>query len=229
MKRKERSVSDVLAVLSRRGEIYMPVEFARNEIIFAQGDPADAVFQIRRGKVKLTVSSQAGKEAVISLLGAGDYFGEACLAGQPIRLATARALADCSVVRLPKAHMTHLLREDRTFSEEFLSYALGRIIRIEEDLIDQLFNSSEKRLARLLLLLANFGTTSAGATLVLERPRTRHPQSQSGDPGRNDWNDSFPRQLLHEPLSEIGLYRVCRRHQGAFLVAQRFAERLTRP
>ena len=125
MKRKERSGSDVLAVLSRRGEIYMPAEFARNEIIFAQGDPADAVFQIRRGKVKLTVSSQAGKEAVISLLGAGDYFGEACLAGQPIRLATARALADCSVVRLPKAHMTHLLREDRTFSEEFLAYALG--------------------------------------------------------------------------------------------------------
>ena len=160
IKRKERSVSDVLAVLSRRGEIYMPVEFAKSEIIFAQGDPADAVFQIRRGKVKLTVSSQAGKEAVISLLGAGDYFGEACLAGQPIRLATARALADCSVVRLPKAHMTHLLREDRTFSEEFLAYALGRIIRIEEDLIDQLFNSSEKRLARLLLLLANFGKES---------------------------------------------------------------------
>ncbi len=160
MKRKERASSQVSVLCSRSGEVYMPLDFGKNQVIFAQGDPADAIFQIRKGKVKLSVSSQAGKEAVISLLGGGDFFGEACLAGQAVRLATATALSECSVVRLPKNHVTQLLQDDPAFSGEFLSYALGRIIRIEEDLVDQLFNSSEKRLARTLLLLANFGKES---------------------------------------------------------------------
>ena len=126
-------------------------------MVFSQGDPADAIFYIQKGKVKLTVVSNAGKEAVIAILGAGDFLGEGCLAGQPVRLATATAMSDCSIVRLEKAATIRVLHDEPAFSEMFLSYLLSRNMRIEEDLVDQLFNSSEKRLARVLLLLANFG------------------------------------------------------------------------
>jgi CRP/FNR family transcriptional regulator, cyclic AMP receptor protein len=118
---------------------------------------ADAVFYIHKGRVKLSVVSKQGKEAVIAILGAGDFFGEGCLAGQPLRIATASAVMDCATLRLEKVATIRALHNDPGFSEMFITYLLSRNIRVEEDLVDQLFNSSEKRLARLLLLLANFG------------------------------------------------------------------------
>jgi CRP/FNR family transcriptional regulator, cyclic AMP receptor protein len=127
------------------------------QVIFSQGDPADALFYIQKGKVKVTTLSSHGKEAVVAILGAGDFFGEGCLAGQPLRISTVAALVDSSIVRLQKAAVIRVLHDEPAFSELFMAYLLARNIRMEADLIDQLFNSSEKRLARLLLLLANFG------------------------------------------------------------------------
>jgi CRP/FNR family cyclic AMP-dependent transcriptional regulator len=127
------------------------------QVIFSQGDPADALFYLQKGKVKVTTLSSHGKEAVVAILGAGDFFGEGCLAGQPLRISTVAALVDSSIVRLQKAAVIRVLHDEPAFSELFMAYLLARNIRMEADLIDQLFNSSEKRLARLLLLLANFG------------------------------------------------------------------------
>jgi CRP/FNR family transcriptional regulator, cyclic AMP receptor protein len=128
-----------------------------NQIVFSQGDPADSVFYIQKGKVKVTVVSEHGKEAVIAILESGEFCGEGCLAGQLRRMATASALTECVVMRLDKAAIIRSLQDDSGFSEIFMSHLLARTIRVEADLIDQLFNSSEKRLARILLLLANFG------------------------------------------------------------------------
>ena len=135
----------------------LPATFQESSVVFAQGAPADALFRIRKGKVKVTVVSNAGKEAVIAVLGDGDFFGEGCLAGQQLRMSTATAMTECSLVRMEVAAVIERLQRDAVFSKLLLSYMLTRTIRIEEDLIDQLFNSSEKRLARALLLLANFG------------------------------------------------------------------------
>ena len=129
----------------------------KNEIIFSQGDAADAVFYIKRGKVKVTVVSKQGKEAVVALLGVDEFFGEGCLIGQPKRLATAVAMTECTIMRVGKSEIQRLLQEEPAFSQMFVSHILARKDRVEEDLVDQLFNSTEKRLARLLLLLANFG------------------------------------------------------------------------
>ena len=131
--------------------------YEKNEKVFLQGDPADAIFYIQKGKLKLTVVSTHGKEAVVAILGADDFFGEGCLAGQSQRIASATTMSECSIMRLKKAAVIRLLHDEPSFSELFLHYLLSRNIRIEEDLVDQLFNSSEKRLARVLLLLANFG------------------------------------------------------------------------
>jgi CRP/FNR family cyclic AMP-dependent transcriptional regulator len=127
------------------------------QIVFSQGQPADSVFYIRKGKVKITVISEQGKEAVIAIFGTGDFFGEGCLAGQLLRMASVTAMMECEIMRLEKAAIIRLLHDEPTFSERFMSHLLNRNIRVEEDLVDQLFNSSEKRLARALLLLANFG------------------------------------------------------------------------
>ena len=134
--------------------------YEKNEAVFAQGDPANAIFYLQKGKVKLTVVSNSGKEAVVALLGSGDFFGEGCLARQALRVSTATAMDECSVMRLEKARMIRVLHEEPAFSELFVAHLLSRSIRVEEDLVDQLFNSSEKRLARVLLLLANFGKES---------------------------------------------------------------------
>jgi len=133
------------------------MDYRQGEVVFSQGDRADAIFYVQKGKLKLTVVSDQGKEAVIAILDAGEFFGEGCLAGQIKRMATATAMTDCVAVRLEKAEMIRVLHDEPVFSELFLRYLLSRNIRIEEDLVDQLFNSSEKRLARVLLLLANFG------------------------------------------------------------------------
>lgn len=129
----------------------------KRHVIFSQGDSANTVFYIQKGRVKLAVVSKQGKEAVIGILGPTDFFGEGCLAGQPIRTATASAITECSIMRVEKAAMIRLLHDRPVFSETFVSYLLSRNLRIEEDLTDQLFNSSELRLARALLLLARFG------------------------------------------------------------------------
>jgi CRP/FNR family transcriptional regulator, cyclic AMP receptor protein len=133
------------------------VAFAKKQTIFAQGDSSDAVFYIKQGKVKLAVVSQLGKEATIGILNEGDFFGEGCLTGQPLRLCSATAMTDCSVMRIEKKSMMEVLHREHAFSDMFVAYLLTRNIRYEEDLVDQLFNSSEKRLARILLLLAHFG------------------------------------------------------------------------
>jgi CRP/FNR family transcriptional regulator, cyclic AMP receptor protein len=133
------------------------LQSAKKQIFYSQGDVAEAVFYIQRGKVKLSVVSQQGKEAVVAILEQGSFFGESCLAGQTVRTATATALEDSRIVRIDKAAMIRLLHEEPTFAELFMSYLLAHTIRIQEDLVDQLFNSSEKRLARILLLLAHFG------------------------------------------------------------------------
>lgn len=135
-------------------------EFQRNECIFSQGDPADAVFYIQTGKVKLSVVSKRGKEAVVAILPEGSFFGEGSLAGQLLRMSTASSLQRSTMLRVEKSVMLDLLHRDKDIAESFLAYLLSRNIRMEADLVDQLFNSSEKRLARLLLLLANFGNES---------------------------------------------------------------------
>jgi CRP/FNR family transcriptional regulator, cyclic AMP receptor protein len=127
------------------------------QTVFSQGEPADSVFYIQKGKVKITVVSEQGKEAIVAILGAGAFFGEGCLAGQPLRIATVTAIMECEIMRLEKAAIIRVLHEEPAFSEMFMSHLLTRNIRVEADLVDQLFNSSEKRLARALLLLANFG------------------------------------------------------------------------
>jgi CRP/FNR family cyclic AMP-dependent transcriptional regulator len=129
----------------------------KKQVLFAQGDTTDAVFYIQAGKVKLSVVSPLGKEAVIGILGRGSFFGEGGLAGQPLYLATATTVEDARIIRIDKQSMIRLLHDDRTFSALFLAHMLTRNVRIQEDLVDQLFNSSEKRLARILLLMAHFG------------------------------------------------------------------------
>jgi CRP/FNR family transcriptional regulator, cyclic AMP receptor protein len=133
------------------------VTFPRKHTIFVQGDSSDAVFYIQKGKVKLAVVSKNGKEATIGILNEGDFFGEGCLTGQPLRLCSATAMTDCSAMKIEKKAMMEVLHREQTFSDLFVRYLLARNIRYEEDLVDQLFNSSEKRLARILLLLAHFG------------------------------------------------------------------------
>jgi CRP/FNR family transcriptional regulator, cyclic AMP receptor protein len=131
--------------------------YRKGQVVFAQGDPADSVLYIREGRVKIAVVSDQGKEAVVAFLKAGDFIGEGCLTGRPRRVSTARALEDSVISRVDKATMARILREQPNFSERFTAHLLARTLRVEEDLVDQLFNSSEKRLARALLLLANFG------------------------------------------------------------------------
>jgi CRP/FNR family cyclic AMP-dependent transcriptional regulator len=131
--------------------------FSKRQTIFVQGDSSNAVFYIQKGKVKVTVVSKIGKEATIGILNEGDFFGEGCLTGQRLRLCSANAMTDCSVMRINKKSMVEVLHLESAFSGMFVGYLLARNIRYEEDLVDQLFNSSEKRLARILLLLAHFG------------------------------------------------------------------------
>jgi CRP-like cAMP-binding protein len=140
--------------------------FSKKQPIFAQGDSANAVFYIQKGKVKLTVVSKSGKEATIGILNEGDFFGEGCLNGQTLRLCSATAMTDCSVMRVDKKSMVEVLHREQAFSDVFVAYLLARNIRYEEDLVDQLFNSSEKRLARILLLLAHFGKEGVHETPI---------------------------------------------------------------
>jgi len=163
---KKKRDFDLKAFLATIGEGRKFVLVPKKQTIFAQGDPSDAVFYIQNGKVKLTVVSNDGKEATIGILSEGDFFGEGCLAGQSRRMASATALTDAAVLRIEKSAMMRVLHREHTLSDMFVAYLLARNIRYEEDLVDQLFNSSEKRLARILLLLAHFGKEGTPETVV---------------------------------------------------------------
>ncbi len=154
---KHRPPFDPKSFLAKVGEGRSIDRFGKNQIVFSQGDPADAVFYIQKGKAKVTVVSEQGKEAVVAIFGTNEFFGEGCLAGQSQRIATVTTMTDCVIMRLEKASVVDVIHREPAFSEMFIAHLLGRTIRVEADLVDQLFNSSEKRLARMLLLLANFG------------------------------------------------------------------------
>jgi len=156
-KSKPKPAFDAKVFLTKANGGKTTASYRSNARIFGQGDTAEAIYYIQKGKVKLTVVSKQGKEAVVALLREGDFFGEGCLAGQPLRMATAVTFSPCSIMKLGKAGVVRLLHDEPAFSEMFIAHLLSRNIKIEEDLVDQLFNSSEKRLARVLLLLANFG------------------------------------------------------------------------
>ena len=163
---KKKRDFDPKIYLATIGESRKAMLFPKKETIFAQGDPADAVFYLQTGKVRLTVVSATGKEATIGILSDGSSFGEGSLAGQPLRMGTATAMTDCAVLRIEKKAMVDTLHREHTLSDLFVAYLLTRNIRYEEDLVDQLFNSSEKRLARILLLLAHFGKEGVPETVV---------------------------------------------------------------
>ena len=160
MAKSLRPTFDSRAFLARIGKGRSIGNYAAGQVVFSQGAPADAVFYIQKGKLKITVVSEQGKEAVVALLGRTDFLGEGCLAGQAKRISTAVAMSDSVVSRIERSTILQLIHEEPAFSELFIAHLLGRAVRVEADLIDQLFNSSEKRLARLLLLLANFGKES---------------------------------------------------------------------
>jgi CRP/FNR family cyclic AMP-dependent transcriptional regulator len=156
-KAKKKRPFDVKVFLSTVDGGRSVSSYRKSQKVFSQGDPADAVFYIQEGKVKVCVVSEQGKEAVVALHGNGDFFGESCLNGHPLRVATVVTMTECAIMRLDKAAILRVLHDEPKFSEMFMSYLLSRNSRVEEDLVDQLFNSSEKRLARVLLLMANFG------------------------------------------------------------------------
>jgi CRP-like cAMP-binding protein len=219
MGRKVKSTLDAKALLAAVGEGSAARAYRKGQPVFAQGDRAEAVFFLQQGKVKVTVVSPQGKQAVVALLGPGDFFGEGCLAGQPVRMATATALTECSVVRLAKSTMMETLQRDSAFAQVFTTYLLSRNIRIEEDLVDQLFNSSEKRLARILLLLANFGKEGRPEPVVPKisqetlaemvgttRSRISHFMNKFRRLGFVDYNGGLQGLQVHSSLLHVVLH-----------------------
>jgi CRP/FNR family cyclic AMP-dependent transcriptional regulator len=187
-----------------------------NQIVFSQGDPADSIFYVHDGRVKISVLSQQGKEAVVAILGPDQFCGEGCLAGQPRRIATAVAMSECEIMRLEKGAVMRVLHDEPTFSEMFVSHLLARTIRVEADLVDQLFNSSEKRLARALLILANFGKEGrpepilanvSQATLAeiigTTRPRVTHFMNKFRQLGLIEYNGTLK---VHSSLLTVVLH-----------------------
>jgi CRP/FNR family transcriptional regulator, cyclic AMP receptor protein len=186
------------------------------DVVFAQASPADAVFYIQKGKIKIVIASKQGKEAVVALLGPGEFFGEGCLIGQPLRLATARAMVESDVMRVNKAEMIRVLHAEPAFGELFIAHLLTRNSRVEEDLVDQLFNSSEKRLARTLLMLANFGKEGGPQAIMTKisqetlaeiigttRPRVSHFMNKFRRLGFIDYNGHLE---VHSSLLTVILH-----------------------
>src|ERR1700733_12222835 len=199
MARKVKGPSfDPNLLLATTGRGRTKLEYRSEGVIFSQGDAADSIFYILRGKIKIVVTSKQGREAVVAVLGEGDFFGEGCLIAQPLRLATAASMIDATVMRVEKAEMLRFLHAEPDFAEVFTVHLLTRNSRVEADLADHLFNSSEKRLARALLLLANFG----------RKARADHRENQPGDPSGGDRDDPASRQLLHEQIQEARLHRI---------------------
>jgi len=216
MKRKEKLAFDPKAFLSKVNGGRAISDYRMGKIVYRQGDPADSVFYIQSGKVKTTVVSEQGKEAVVALLGAGNFFGEACLTGQPLRLSTVSAITECVIVRIAKADITRVIHEEPAFAELFISHLLARNSRVEEELVDQLFNSSEKRLARVLLLLANFGKEGRPEPIIAKisqetlaemigttRSRVSHFMNKFRELGLIDYNGSIE---VHSSLLNVVLH-----------------------
>ena len=193
------------------------IECGEGRSVFRQGQPADSLFYLRRGKVKLTVISHQGKEAIVAILGAGEFFGDGCLAGQTVRMATAVAMVDCTLDKIDRVLMARILHEHHDVSELFVKHLLSRNIRYEADLIDQLFNSSEKRLARVLLLLSNFGKESKSESVLprinqdtlaqmvgTTRSRVSHFMNRFREHGFIDYDDS--RLTIHSGLLTVVLH-----------------------
>jgi CRP/FNR family transcriptional regulator, cyclic AMP receptor protein len=214
--KKSKVSFDPKKFLARVGEGKTITKYQNNQIVFSQGDLADAVFYVQKGKLKLTVISEQGKEAVIAILGPGHFFGEGCLNGHALRVATTTAMVDCVITRIAKASMIAALHDEPEFSELFISYLLARNSRIEEDLVDQLFNSSERRLARLLLLLANFGKEARPDPIVgkisqetlaemigTTRARVSHFMNKFRKLGYIDYNGHL---TVHNSLLNVVLY-----------------------
>ena len=197
------STFSLRSLLESAGVANGVVRYRRGDIIFTQGDPCDHVMYIQTGGVKLSVLSKLGREAVVAMLGPGDFFGEGCLAGQPLRMGSATAITPSHILLVSKEKMIRLLHKQHAMSDRFISHMLSRNMRIEEDLIDQLFNSSEKRLARALLLLARYGKQ--------DKPARDRAEDLAGDARRNDRHDAIARQLLPEQVQEARLHRVRRR------------------
>jgi len=176
------------------------VVFSKKQAIFAQGDSADAVFYIKEGRIRLTIVSKSGKEATLGILNEGDFIGEGCLTGQTRRLFSATAMTDCTVMRIDKKSMMDVLHREQTFSDMFVAYLLTRNIRYEEDLVDQLFNSSEKRLARILLLLAHFGKEGKQETVIPKMSQEMLAEMIGTARSRG--------QFFPEQVQEIGIHRL---------------------
>jgi CRP/FNR family cyclic AMP-dependent transcriptional regulator len=157
VKKNSKPTFDLKAFLSKIGDGHTAATYRKSHVVFSQGDDADAVFYIQKGTAKVTVVSALGKEAIVAILGVNDFFGEGCLAGQKKRISSVLALTDSMIIKFDKKTIAKLIQKEPKFSDMFMTYLLGRTIRVEADLVDQLFNSSEKRLARMLLLLVNFG------------------------------------------------------------------------
>jgi len=157
MNQNEKRTSSSESILARITGGKSELKYSRDQVAYSQGDPADFVFYIRAGSVKVTIVSEKGKEAVVAILQPGSFCGEECLTGHKLRIATVTALTECVLIRMPKAGIVRALHDDQKFSELFTTYLLERSVRVQEDLVDQLLNSTEKRLARLLLILANYG------------------------------------------------------------------------
>jgi CRP/FNR family cyclic AMP-dependent transcriptional regulator len=212
---KKKRDFDPHAFLATIGEGRKSVLFKTKQTVFAQGDTADAVFYIQTGKVKLTVVSKTGKEATIGILSDGNFFGEGSLAGQPLRMGSATAMTDCAILRIQKKAMMEALHREHEFSDLFVAYLLARNIRYEEDLVDQLFNSSEKRLARILLLLAHFGKEGKPETVVPKISQEMLAEMI----GTTRSRVSF----FHEPVQKIGIYPL---HGSPQLASERCSPRL---
>lgn len=213
---KRTSPFEPKALVARVGGRRSVASYRRKQVIFAQGDPADAVFYLQKGRVKLTVVSKQGKEAILALLGPDEFFGEGCLVGQPLRMSTATVTEDATVLCFRKKAMQRLLHTDPEFSELFTAHLLSRNIRFEGDLVDQLFNSSEKRLARLLLLLAHFGKDGKREPIIPKisqetlagmigttLSRVSHFMNKFRKLGFIDYNGGM---LVHSSLLNIVLY-----------------------
>jgi CRP/FNR family transcriptional regulator, cyclic AMP receptor protein len=216
MSRKAKLTFDPKVFLSKVNGGRSITDYRKDQIVFRQGDPSDAVFYIESGKAKKTVVSEQGKEAVVALLAAGDFFGEGCLAGEALRLSTVSALTKCVIVRIAKADITRVIHEEPAFAELFISHLLARNSRVEEDLVDQLFNSSEKRLARVLLLLANFGKEGRPEPVIAKisqetlaemigttRSRVSHFMNKFRELGLIDYNGSIE---VHSSLLNVVLH-----------------------
>jgi CRP-like cAMP-binding protein len=216
MDHKERRPFDPKSFLAKVNGGHSLSTYRKGQIVYSQGDPADSVFYIQAGKTKVTVTSEHGKEAVVALQGAGDFFGEGSLSGQSLRVATVAALTNCVIAQIERAEVLRAIHEEPAFAELFISHLLARNIRVEEDLVDQLFNSSEKRLARVLLLLANFGKESRPEPVIAKisqetlaemvgttRSRVSHFMNKFRRLGFIDYNGGIE---VHTSLLNVVLY-----------------------